>query len=247
MQLPSNVAVVIPCLNEGATIGALVQSVRQIIPHVIVVDDGSADATAELAAQAGAEVLRHKQSKGKGRALNTGWRRARERGFEWALAMDGDGQHLTSDIANFLSAIAESRCDLIVGNRFVNPGKMPWLRRKVNEWMSKRLSRVAGIPLPDSQCGFRLMRLGAWSTLQLRAEHYEVESEVLLAFIARGFAVRFVPVQTIYGTERSKIHPVRDTLRWFRWWRGMQAVLRKPANICIAPSEWARINPKAKT
>ena len=247
MHLPSGVAVVIPCLNESAAIGSLVQSVRRIVPDVIVIDDGSTDATAALAAQAGAEVLRHEHSQGKGAALNTGWRRAHERGFIWALAMDGDGQHLTSDIPRFLSAITENRCDLVVGNRFANPGNMPWLRRKVNQWMSRRLSRAAGISLPDSQCGFRMMRLGAWSTLRLKAEHYEIESEVLLAFAARGFAIRFVPVQTIYGNERSKIRPVKDTLRWFRWWRRTQASLQHPDETCASDVGLAPMNPKPRT
>jgi hypothetical protein len=100
-----------------------------------------------------------------------------------------------------------------------NAARMPWLRRRVNRWMSKRLSHAAGIDLPDSQCGFRLMRLSAWSTLSLKAEHFEVESEVLMSFVARKYAIRFVPVQVIYQDERSKIHPLRDTVRWFRWWR----------------------------
>ncbi|MDB6023716.1 MAG: hypothetical protein JWQ04_3573, partial [Pedosphaera sp.] len=201
----------------------------------IVVDDGSNDATAALATQAGAEVLRHQRSRGKGAALNTGWQRAVERGFSWALAMDGDGQHLAADIPTFLSEAVEERADLIVGNRFGNPGAMPWLRRAVNQWMSRRLSRAAGIPLPDSQCGFRLMRLGAWSRLNLQAEHFEVESEVLLAFAAKGFAVRFVPVQTIYGTERSKIDPVRDTWRWFRWWAGARGGNQKRTSEMPCP------------
>lgn len=227
MDLPAECVVVIPCLNEAATIAPLVRSVRSLVRDVIVVDDGSSDATAKLATEAGAEVLRHDKRRGKGAALNTGWRRAVERGFTWALTMDGDGQHLAEDIPVFLSAAKEHHADLIVGNRFENPGAMPWLRREVNRWMSRRLSREAGIPLADSQCGFRLMRLGAWSRLTLETEHFEVESEVLLAFAARGFGIRFVPVQTIYGTEQSKIHPLRDTWRWFRWW----AKVRKDAQV----------------
>ena len=133
--------------------------------------------------------------------------------------MDGDGQHAPEDIPAFLSAVAIGSADLVVGNRLANPGRMPWLRLRVNQWMSRRLSRAAGVSLPDSQCGFRLMRLSAWSTLSLKADHFEIESETLLAFVAGGYAVQFIPVRTIYGSERSKIDPVRDTWRWFRWWR----------------------------
>jgi glycosyltransferase involved in cell wall biosynthesis len=218
MNSPAHCVVVIPCLNEEAAIFPLIQAVREHVGDVIVVDDGSHDATAALAAEAGAEVIRHSRPRGKGAALNTGWQRAFERGFDWALAMDGDGQHAADDIPAFLTTALQGDADLIVGNRFENPGAMPWLRRKVNHWMSLRLSRTVGFPLPDSQCGFRMMRLDAWSRLAIRANHFEIESELLLRFVREGYGVQFIPVQTIYGSERSKINPVWDTFRWFRWW-----------------------------
>src|SRR4051794_15761991 len=102
MNWPAHCAVIIPCLNESATIGALVVAIREQLPHVLVIDDGSTDATAQTAAQAGAEVLRHGLPLGKGSALRAGWRWAQERGFTWALTMDGDGQHSPVDISKFL-------------------------------------------------------------------------------------------------------------------------------------------------
>ncbi len=233
MQWPVECVVVIPCLNEAAAIFPVVEAVRRQISHVIVVDDGSTDDTSALAAKAGAEIIRHDHSHGKGAALGAGFRRAVGRGFSWALTMDGDGQHAADDIPAFLSEARHGAADLVVGNRLANPGQMPWLRRRVNQWMSRRLSSVAGLWLPDSQCGFRLVRLGVWSKLTLQASHFEIESEMLLAFIARGHAVKFIPVQTIYKNERSKIHPMRDTVRWFRWWwrarRGMVRRADQPA------------------
>jgi len=214
---PSQCAVVIPCLNEAAAIGPLVREVRIQLPAVIVVDDGSSDETGERASEAGAEVVRHAQPQGKGAALNSGWQRSRERGFSWALTMDGDGQHSPGDIPAFLNRAADGRATLIVGNRMVNPAGMPWLRRRVNDWMSRRLSRVAGCALPDTQCGFRLMDLKVWAGLRLQTSHFEIESEVLLAFAAAGHRIDFVPIQVIYEEEESKIRPLRDTWRWFRW------------------------------
>jgi hypothetical protein len=85
--------------------------------------------------------------------------------------------------------------------------------------MSERLSQIAGKNLPDTQCGFRLIDLDAWSQLDLQTTHFEIESELALSFAAAGHAIEFVPIEVIYKNERSKIHPVRDTVRWFRWWR----------------------------
>src|SRR6266566_2632598 len=96
-------AAVIPCLNEAAAIGSVVEAVRAHAPVVLVVDDGSADRTAPCAEQAGAIVLRHQGNHGKGAALQTGWRWARERGFKWALTLDGDGQHSPEDIPSLFS------------------------------------------------------------------------------------------------------------------------------------------------
>jgi glycosyltransferase involved in cell wall biosynthesis len=214
---PSCIAV-IPCLNESRTIGGIVQGVRKFLPHVVVIDDGSTDDTARVALAAGAEVRGHRTPQGKGAALSTGFAFARERGFAWALSLDGDGQHAPEDVPVFLGAREADAADLIVGNRMPSAQGMPWVRRQVNRWMSRRLSRLAGRDLPDTQCGFRLMNLEAWARLSLHTRNFEVESEILLAFVRAGYRVAFVPIRVIYKSEQSKIHPVRDTIRWFRWW-----------------------------
>jgi len=218
MDWSSNCVAVIPCLNEAATIAALVRGVRRHLPEVMVVDDGSTDDTARLAEAAGAVVLQQPRPSGKGAALALGWSLALDAGFDWAVTLDGDGQHSPDDLPALLSAADAGGVDLVIGNRMGDRGQMPWLRRQVNRWMSRRLSELAGFWLPDSQCGFRLMRLSAWSKLQLQTTHFEIESEVLLAFVRHGFVLEFVPVKSIYKQEQSKIHPVRDSLRWFRWW-----------------------------
>jgi glycosyltransferase involved in cell wall biosynthesis len=192
------------------------QSVRHL-PKVIVVDDGSSDQTAAKAQAAGAEVLRLWQPGGKGAALAAGWKRAAQLGFTWALNMDGDGQHSPADIPKFLEGRAEGEPMLVIGNRMHNYSVMPWLRRKVNRWMSARLSRRSGQELPDSQCGFRLLHLGCWQRMELDTRHFEVESELILASVRLGVPIRFVPVQVIYKRGRSKIRPFIDSMRWFLW------------------------------
>lgn len=219
MNWSEQCAVVIPCRNEAAALGALVREVRAQLRHVMVVDDGSTDATGEVARAAGADVVTHARVQGKGAALQSGWRRAREQGFAFALCLDGDGQHAPGDIGKFLECAARTGASLVVGNRMHAAEKMPWLRRAVNRWMSRKLSALAGCELPDSQCGFRLVRLAALDEVRLQTTQFEIESEQLLAFVAAGLRVEFVPVEVIYRAELSKIHPLRDTLRWFRWRR----------------------------
>ena len=218
MNWSLNSAAVIPCLNEEKKIPEVVCAVRKCLPTIVVVDDGSQDRTGSKAREAGAEVFRNERSLGKGAALQRGWRHLHERGFKWALSLDGDGQHSAEDIPKFFECAERTSALLVLGNRMPEAEKMPFVRRFVNRWMSRRLSKLTGRDLPDSQCGFRLMNLDAWSELPITATHFQIESEVVVAFVTAGHSVEFVPIRVIYKGEQSKIHPLRDTVRWFRWW-----------------------------
>jgi len=213
---------VIPCFNESQTIGRLVSALQQSLPLVIVVDDGSTDETARKAKDAGALVIRHERNQGKGAALQSGLSRAFHLGFEWAVTLDGDGQHSPLDLPPFLRCAEETGAPLIIGNRMRRAEAMPWLRRHVNRWMSKKISLLAGHELPDTQSGFRLIHLPAWAALPLSARRFEVESEMLIAFLAANHPVEFVPVRVIPAARKSRIRPVVDTLRWWKWWRSVK-------------------------
>lgn len=219
---PMTCAAVIPCLNESDNIASVVRAVGQYLPLVVVVDDGSSDDTIIQARMAGAEVLHHPRNRGKGAALRTGLSRVRDRGCEWAVTLDGDGQHAAEDLPALRRCAEQSGALLVVGNRMNEARAMPWLRREVNRFMSRRLSRRAGRTLPDTQCGFRLIHLPAWARLSVSADHFEVESEMLMAFLAAEFRVAFVPIRVIGRSRRSHIQPLTDTLRWWKWWRRSQ-------------------------
>jgi glycosyltransferase involved in cell wall biosynthesis len=212
-------AAVIPCFNEARTIAPLVAAVRQYLPSVIVVDDGSTDGSSNLAGGAGAAVVGHRRNLGKGAALRTGLALALKQGFEWALTLDGDGQHAPEDLPAFLRCAEQTGASLVVGNRMHNARAIPWLRRQVNRWMSGKLSRLAGRHLPDTQCGLRLIHLGTWAALPLETERFEVESETLMAFLTAGEPIEFVPIRVFRSQRKSHIHPVTDSIRWMKWWR----------------------------
>ncbi len=220
MVEPSACTLIIPCFNEGPTIAALVRAALPHLPAVVVVDDGSTDTTPVAAQAAGAQVVKHARNCGKGAALRTGLALARKQGYEWAFMLDGDGQHAPDDIPAFRRCAEQTGALLVVGNRMDDAQAMPWLRRQVNSWMSRQLSRCAGRHLPDTQCGFRLVHLKTWAGLSLKMERFEVESEMLMAFLAARHPVEFVPIPVIGQRRRSRIHPVADSIRWWRWWHG---------------------------
>jgi glycosyltransferase involved in cell wall biosynthesis len=219
---PATCAALIPCRNEEASIAGVVRAVRQYLPLVLVVDDNSDDGTPARAVEAGAQVVRREQNPGKGAAVKAGVAAALAHDCAWVITLDGDGQHRPEDIPTFLRCAEETGASLVIGNRMPGAEAIPWLRRSVNRWMSRQISEMAGRFLPDSQCGFRLINLKAWGALRLETDHYEIESEMLLAFVRAGCRVEFVPIKVIGRGRRSKIHPVKDTWRWLRWWKGVR-------------------------
>ena len=216
--LAANCAAIIPCHNEEAAIAQLVEEVRGQVAAIMVVDDGSEDRTSWLARRAGAGCIRLQANHGKGAALTAGLGAAWERGFSHALCLDGDGQHCPSDIPAFFTKAQATQADLVIGNRMVAREEMPPLRRIVNDWMSRRLSEYTKYALPDSQCGFRLVKLSSWRQEELRTRRFEFESEMIVAFARAGRRIEFVPIQTVYQDQRSKIRPLGDAWRWLRWY-----------------------------
>ena len=231
MDWAGQCAAVIPCFNEAPHIHRVVRQVRRHLPRVFVVDDGSSDGTSRVAAGAGAEVIRHAFNLGKGMALRTGWRHAFEHGFKWALTLDGDGQHSPDDGPNFFARAERGASKLVVGNRMDRPGTMPPLRRRVNRWMTRRLSNLTGACLADSQCGFRLVHLETLARLSLTTRRFEIESELLTAFLGAGHLVDFVPIKVIYDGGASRIRPLADSYRWACWW-----FAERKKNFSVPPS-----------
>lgn len=218
MTRSQNCVAVIPCYNEEAVIGSLVSAVRETVANVIVIDDESTDQTATNAQAAGAEVIRQPRRTGKGSSLRVGWTAARTAGFDWAITLDGDGQHAPGNIPAFLRAAENTGASLVIGNRMTSPDSMPRLRQGINRWLSRKISELTRRDLPDTQCGFRLVHLPTLAAIPLKSRHFEIESEMIFQFALHGLEIGFVPIDVIYASERSKIRPLIDTVRWWKWY-----------------------------
>ena len=217
---PPKVCVIVPAYREERKIGEVVRAIRQHVPDVLVIDDGSPDQTAREAEQAGAQVIRQPVNQGKGAALNVGFAKAREQGFDVAITMDADGQHAPSDLPAFLEAYARTGIPVLVGNRMADVTHMPRIRQWTNRFMSWLLGKLMRQYVPDTQCGYRLYRRDVIPLISSESQRFAAESECLLHLAERGIRLGSVRVATIYGDEQSKINPLADTLRFMSMlWR----------------------------
>ena len=206
--------VIIPAYNEEMTIGPVVREIKAKGLDCVVIDDGSSDRTKEVAEHEGAYVISHPTNYGKGASLNDGFRYSLNRNYDYVITMDGDGQHNPDEIDNFLKAAEEDDIRIILGNRMWNPKDMPLIRRLTNRFMSLLISSVVHQKLPDSQCGFRLIKSEVLKVIACTTTKYEIESEVIIRAARTGFEIKSIPIKSIYKGEKSQIRPVVDTLRF---------------------------------
>ena len=218
----TTVAAIIPAYLEEKHIGDVTRRTLEQLDHVLVVDDGSPDRTAETARDAGAEVIVHEQNRGKGESIKTGLRHWLDRSFDYVVILDGDGQHLPEEIVLFLEMAGATRAELLIGTRMNNVRDMPQLRRAVNRYMSRQISLLCRQEIPDTQCGFRMVHRSVIPDILCGADRFDYETEMLIIASRKGCQIESVPITTIYSDEDSSIHPVRDTLRFFKLMRRYQ-------------------------
>jgi len=211
------ICVVIPTYNEAKAIGSLIRKIRQQELEVVVIDDGSQDNTSEIAKDNGAIVLRNEDNEGKGASLIKGFRYAQDRDFDAVIVMDGDGQHLPEEIPYFIRLAQYSNSGIFIGNRMLKRKDMPLIRILTNKLMSWFISSLAKQKIPDTQCGFRLIKKEVLEKINLKTSKYETESEIIIKAARLGFKVESVPIKTIYNGEKSQINPAIDTLRFIKF------------------------------
>ena len=200
---------VVPAYNEAPTLGRIVAAVRAHAP-VVVVDDGSTDATVEVARAAGAEVVRHARRLGKGEALRTGFAAARARGASHVVTMDGDGQHDPGDLPSMLETVQAHPGALVIGRRTRGAG-LPHGRANANRVAGFFAGWAGGTVVCDTQSGFRVYPVAMLDVLSARAGGFVFETELLLAAVGAGWDVVEVAVAAIpRAARRNRFRPVAD-------------------------------------
>ena len=219
----ARIIALIPAFNEAEHIGDVVARTQPHVEQVVVVDDGSLDATAERAEAAGATVLIHEQNRGKGFAILTALEFFGRSAARFGVLLDADGQHDPAEIPRLAEAAQRTGAGIVVGTRMGDTRTMPRLRRWTNRLTSWLTSRMARQSIPDSQCGFRLLRREVLADLKLESGHFETETEMLIQAGRAGHLIANVPVRTIYDGQNSRIRPWQDTVRFFKllrkYWR----------------------------
>jgi glycosyltransferase involved in cell wall biosynthesis len=196
-------AIVIAAYNEAGCIGSVVRELRATYPLVILVDDGSPDATAEEARLAGATVLRHFVNRGQGAALQTGITYALGRGAEFIVTFDADGQHDAADLPAMIAPIARGEVHICLGSRFLDKrAEIPWFRRFVLRCAVLFTRLTSRVKLTDAHNGFRAFSRQAALSVDIQLDRMAHASEIVDQFYQSGLPYREVPVRIRY-TEYS--------------------------------------------
>jgi glycosyltransferase involved in cell wall biosynthesis len=199
--------IVIPALNEAEVIGTVLAKMPARIGSfatlLVVVDDGSTDATGEIARKAGAYVLRHVANLGAGAATITGLRAAKQLNADVIVTMDADGQHDPDEIERLVQCLIDGPFDVVIGSRLLSSSGMPVSRLAANLIMNLVTFIVYGKIVSDSQSGFKVFSRRALAEMDLNSSGYEICSEIIGEIYRKNLRYKSVPVRAVY-TQYSR-------------------------------------------
>lgn len=214
---------VIPTYNNARTVADIVRRTLAQCPDVIVVDDGSTDNTQEVLTPLAnsIDIISYRSNRGKGYALRCGLEEACRRGFDYAVTLDSDGQHMPEDIPLLTSAVrgkvpaGQRRAPtLVIGSRNLQADGMPAKNSFANRFSNFWFTLQTGIALPDTQTGFRLYPLHHLPNLNIITSRYESELELLVFSAWRGVRLIPVDINVVYPEDRvTHFRPFADFLR----------------------------------
>jgi len=211
-----NILVVIPVYNHSGTIRRVVNRSLAVWPDVLVVDDGSTDAPAEALSDLNIRRIRHPRNLGKGAAVRTAARKARELGMTHILTLDADGQHDPEDIRRFIPQIQADPRAVLIGNRDLSRARAPMGSRFGKHFSNFWFRVQTGLKIKDTQCGFRSYPLFLFDALRLKENHYAFEVEILVKAAWAGVALKDVEIAVHYPPKSSRVshfRPFMDNLR----------------------------------
>ena len=196
--MSSRILIIIPSYNEEATVGAVIDEVRRFVPEatILVVDDGSKDATSSKALAKGVKAVRHPFNMGVGAAMQTGYKYALRNGFDIAVQMDADGQHPAKQIRDLVAPLIRDEIDMVVGSRFLGAGEYkPSMARAAGiAIFSKVVSFIIKEKLTDTTSGCRAVNREVIEFLSRAYPDDYPEVEALVLLHKKGFAIMEVPV-----------------------------------------------------
>jgi uncharacterized protein (DUF2062 family) len=208
--------VLIPTYNNADKVAGVIEGVRLFAEHVLVVNDGSTDSTADILASLGVETVTHPVNRGKGQALRTGFSAARSRGFTHAISIDADGQHHPSDLPAMVDEARRHRGAVVVGARDMQAAGVPGRNALGGRMSDFGMKMLTGIDVRDSQSGFRVYPLRLVEGLRCWSPRFEFEVEILARANHAGADIRNVPIGVTYFPEAERVthfRPWRDTIR----------------------------------
>lgn len=223
---PARILALIPAHNESGRIAPVIDAVKARLP-VLVVDDGSTDNTSDVARSHGAIVIRQEPNQGKGAALLNGFRYFLGGEYDAVLTLDADGQHDPAEIPLFAEKYERDHSDLIIGRRDFR--KMPFPRNISNTFGTWMFSNALNLYVPDNQSGYRLHSRRLVESMIDSQEHgFEFEVEIIFRCVLQGYRLDWVPISTIYTTEKhSHIKPLPHIRHFFRITRKARELRRK--------------------
>ena len=214
-KVQNKICAVIPFYNEEKTLSEIINRTLQYVDKIIAVNDGSTDNSKQKINNVqNVIVIDYGKNYGKGFALNKGFEKALELGYDTVVTLDSDLQHDPVFIPDLLREI--ENYGIVIGNRLNNLADMPLQRRLSNKITSFLLSVKTGQKILDSQSGFRAIRSDVLRVVKTRKHGYEAESEQIILAARNGFKIGFVNTSTIYGNEKSKIKPVKTILAFIK-------------------------------
>jgi glycosyltransferase involved in cell wall biosynthesis len=198
------IALVVPAWNEAKMVGEVIDDLKKIFGktgydwRIVLVDDGSKDGTAEIAAQHGAMVIPHIINIGSGGATATGLSYAQSHGFDTAATLDADGQHSAADVLKGVELIQEMSCDLLIGSRLIDSHGMSKIKQIGNRGLTFLTFVLFGVKITDSQSGLRIFSRRALNDLKWKTAGFEFCSEMLWRAKQAGLDIREYPIKAIY-------------------------------------------------